>query len=55
MYAIRSYYGFAGTIQAFVPDDMVAEFKEVFEVILGKNMCHVLNIRPVGGCEITMN
>ncbi|MDO5785121.1 MAG: galactokinase family protein [Eubacteriales bacterium] len=41
--------GFAGTIQAFVPNDMLDEFKKKIEAVLGAGSCHVLNIRPVGG------
>lgn len=41
--------GFAGTIQAFVPMDMVEEFRSGMEAVLGKDRCHVLTIRPVGG------
>lgn len=41
--------GFAGTIQAFVPNDMLDEFKQKIEAVLGAGSCHVLNIRPVGG------
>lgn len=44
--------GFAGTVQAFVPVDMVNDFKTKIEKILGENMCHILSIRPVGGYEI---
>lgn len=44
--------GFAGTIQAFVPDDMLEKFKTKIENVLGDGMCHVLSIRPVGGIEI---
>lgn len=44
--------GFAGTVQAFVPDDMLDSFKTKIEAVLGKGMCHVLSIRPIGGCEI---
>lgn len=43
--------GFAGTVQAFVPNDMVAEFKNKIEAVLGEGMCHILSIRPVGGYE----
>lgn len=46
--------GFAGTIQAFVPIEMLLEFKSQMEALLGDSMCHVLNIRPVGGCEIIL-
>ena len=46
--------GFAGTIQAFVPFDILNEFKEKVEAVLGEGMCHILSIRPVGGCEIKL-
>ena len=41
--------GFAGTIQAFVPLDCLASFREQVEQVLGTGSCHVLSIRPVGG------
>lgn len=41
--------GFAGTIQAFVPNDMLSYFKSTMESVLGKDMCHILTIRPAGG------
>ena len=41
--------GFAGTIQAFVPDDMLQEFRTGIEQYLGTGSCHVLNIRREGG------
>lgn len=41
--------GFAGTIQAFVPLDMLEEFKASMENLLGEGKCHVLSIRPIGG------
>ena len=44
--------GFAGTVQAFVPEDLLDEFKTKIENVLGENMCHVLSIRPVGGYEL---
>ena len=44
--------GFAGTVQAFVPNDMLDDFKSKIEAVLGEGMCHVLSIRPVGGCVI---
>lgn len=44
--------GFAGTVQAFVPNDMLEEFKTKIENVLGEGMCHVLSIRPVGGYEL---
>ncbi len=47
--------GFAGTIQAFVPIDMVKEFKLNMEKVFGSDSCHLLSIRPVGGTEINMS
>lgn len=44
--------GFAGTVQAFVPDDMLSEFKKGIEAVLGDGMCHIMAIRPVGGFEL---
>ena len=44
--------GFAGTAQAFVPVDMLADFKAHMEAILGEGRCHVLSIRPEGGAVL---
>ncbi len=44
--------GFAGTIQCYIPTEMLAEYKEMIEKVFGENSCSVLNIRPVGGYEI---
>lgn len=44
--------GFAGTIQAFVPQEMLAGFVEQMEKAVGKGRCHVLSIRPAGGTEL---
>lgn len=44
--------GFAGTIQAFVPNDMLNEYKSTLESIFGEGSCHVLMIRPVGGTQV---
>ena len=41
--------GFAGTVQAFVPVDMLDTFKTTIEQVFGEGSCHVLNIRPYGG------
>lgn len=45
--------GFAGTIQAFVPDDILDEFIKAEEAVFGEGSCHRLYIRSVGGTEIT--
>ena len=44
--------GFAGTIQAFVPNGRLDRFKSGMEQLLGQGKCHVLHIRPQGGCVI---
>lgn len=44
--------GFAGTIQAFVPNDMLDHYKSVMEGVFGAGNCHVLIIRPLGGCQV---
>ena len=44
--------GFAGTVQAFVPLDMLDSFKASIEAVLGENSCHVLNIRQEGGIRV---
>jgi len=44
--------GFAGTIQAFVPLERVAKFKAEMERVLGEGKCHVLRVRPQGGCVV---
>ena len=44
--------GFAGTVQAFVPLDMLDAFKSGIERVLGEGKCHVLSIRPEGGIRV---
>ncbi len=44
--------GFAGTIQAFVPLDMLDEFCEKMEAIFSKGSCYVLSVRPFGGIKL---
>ena len=41
--------GFAGTVQAFVPLNMLDSFKADIEAVLGQDTCHVLSIREQGG------
>ena len=43
--------GFAGTVQAFVPLDMLEDFRAGIDAVLGRGACHVLTIRPQGGVE----
>ncbi len=46
--------GFAGTIQAFVPLDMLETFRSGVEAALHPGCCHVLSIRPVGGAVLQL-
>ena len=46
--------GFAGTIQAFVPKDLLQEFVKEMENVMGKGSCHVLSVRPVGGVAVLL-
>lgn len=46
--------GFAGTIQAYVPDDLLDEYKTMIESVFGEGTCYVLNIRTAGGTKITL-
>ena len=43
--------GFAGTIQAFVPDELVGEYTDAMKSIFGDDSCYVLSIRK-GGTKI---
>ena len=44
--------GFAGTVQAFVPFDLLESFRAGIDGALGEGACHVLSIRPQGGVEM---
>ena len=43
--------GFAGTVQAFVPFEILEHFRTDIDQVLGEGACHVLSIRPQGGVE----
>ncbi len=45
--------GFGGTIQAFVPNDLLDDYKTAIERVFGEGNCYVLNIRPIGGTKIS--
>ena len=47
--------GFAGTVQAFVPTDILDNFRKGIDAVLGEGACHVLAIRPHGGVEAYKN
>ncbi len=44
--------GFAGTIQAFVPNDQVENYRQGMDAVFGDGSCHVLKIRAVGGKQL---
>ena len=44
--------GFAGTIQAFVPNDSVDEYKAYIEKVFGKGNCHILTVRREGAIRV---
>ena len=44
--------GFAGTVQAFVPFDLLEGFRTGIDAALGEGACHVLSIRSHGGVEM---
>lgn len=44
--------GFAGTIQSFVPDELLDEYLSTMRSAFGDDSCYVLNIRPIGGTEV---
>ena len=46
--------GFAGTCQAFVPEEKLEAFRAGIDGVLGEGACHVLTIRPQGGAEVTV-
>ena len=44
--------GFAGTVQAYVPHDLLGSFRSGMEAMLGEGACHVVRIRTRGGTVI---
>lgn len=47
--------GFAGTIQAFVPIDLLEAYRSSMEEVFGEGCCYVLSVRPYGGIEVVEN
>ncbi len=44
--------GFAGTIQAFVPQNLIQKYISTLEHVYGKGSCHSLFIRPKGAGKV---
>ena len=45
-------FAFAGTVQAYVPTDMAAEYKTYMEAVFGEGAVYVLNVRPEGAIKL---
>lgn len=44
--------GFAGTIQAFVPDEIVPLYQKTMDSVFGEGACHILKVRKYGGMKV---
>ena len=44
--------GFAGTIQAFVPQPLVAGYRQAMEAVFGAGSCYVLKLREQGAIRV---
>lgn len=47
--------GFGGTIQAFVPNGLLANYIKSIEAVFGEGSCHCLHVRPIGACAVAMD
>ena len=45
--------GFAGTIQAFVPLDLLEQYRAAIDAVFGEGSCHVLSVRNYGAGPVT--
>jgi len=46
--------GFAGTVQAFVPQDKLGTFMEQMEAVFGRGCAQILSVRPYGALELEL-
>jgi galactokinase len=46
--------GFGGTIQAFVPDDLLPAYLAKMEQVCGNGSCHQVMVRPAGACRVDL-
>lgn len=44
--------GFAGTIQAFVPNEIVPLYEKTMNCVFGEEACHILKVRKYGGMKV---
>lgn len=47
--------GFAGTIQAFVPMELLEDYQAKMNAVFGEGSCYVLSFRDAGGTKVVMN
>ena len=45
--------GFAGTIQAFVPLELLDQYRAAIDALFGEGSCHVLSVRNYGAVPVT--
>lgn len=46
--------GFAGTMQAYVPLDLLESYRDGMEKVFGPGSCHVLSVRQPGGTKVCL-
>ncbi|MBQ2668518.1 MAG: galactokinase [Clostridia bacterium] len=46
--------GFAGTVQAYVPLELLESFKKDIEAVFGEGACYVLSVRSAGGTKVEL-
>ena len=46
--------GFAGTVHAYVPTELAADFKQRIESFLAPDCCQIRKVRPIGVCELAL-
>ena len=46
--------GFAGTIQAYVPFDLLETYRSRMEAVFGEGSCYVLSVRAAGGTRVEL-
>lgn len=46
--------GFAGTIQAYVPFELLEAYRSGMEKVFGQGSCYVLSVRGAGGAKVEL-
>ena len=47
--------GFAGTIQAYVKESDVSDYRSLMDSVFGEGACLVLRVRPDGAVKVNIN